>query len=71
MPAPGNDGAVIRRVREAGLIGLRGDMAKKLARSGGRRGLNEELLRTLFGLYLFASRTRRVVQMLNRLARGS
>ena len=59
----------MRKVSEAGLIGLRGEVAEWLALHLGRHGiLNERTLRTIFGLYLFVSRTRRVVQMFSRLA---
>jgi hypothetical protein len=37
---------------------------------GGRRDLDEQALRRIFGSYLFVSRTRRMIQMLSRLSRG-
>jgi hypothetical protein len=61
---------MLRRVGEAGLVGWRGELAEELARWGGRHGLSEQALRRILGAYLFLSRTRRMIQMLGRLARG-
>lgn len=60
-----------RRIGEAALVGLRGRVGARAATEVSRRTrLNEETLRTAIGLYLFVSRTRRMLEMLARLRRG-
>ena len=61
---------VANRVGHAGLVGLRARVGKKAARwLGERTPLDTEALTTLVGIYLFASRARRMAQMLARLRR--
>jgi hypothetical protein len=60
-----------RKLGEAGLIGLRGRVARRAADALGRRTrFDPERIALLLGSYLFVSRTRRMLQMLRRL-RGS
>jgi hypothetical protein len=59
-----------KKVGEAGLIGLRGRLARRAADAVGRRTrLDPERVALLLGSYLFLSRTRRMLQMLRRLRR--
>jgi hypothetical protein len=63
---------VLRRFGEAGLVGWRARVGKKLAHLVAERTrLDERDLRHLVGGYLFASRVRRMAQMLIRLRRLS
>ena len=55
---------------QAGLVGLRGRLAKRVAYALGRRTrLDPERIALLLGSYLFLSRTRRMLQMIGRLRR--
>ena len=57
-----------KRVGEAGLVGLRGRLgARAAAWVSQRTPFDERTLAALVGGYLFVSRTRRMVQMLQRL----
>jgi hypothetical protein len=69
----GNEAFVdVRRVGEAGLIGWRARVGERLARwLAERTRFAERDLRHVVGGFLFLSRTRRMVQMLRRLRRGS
>ncbi len=59
-----------RRIGEAGLIGWRARVGERAAAwLGARTKLDERTLRSLVGLYLVASRTRRMAQMAQRLRR--
>ena len=61
-----------RRVGEAGLVGWRARVGKRLARwLAERTRFDERVLRHVIGGYLFISRARRMVQMLLRLRRLS
>ena len=60
-----------KKVGEAGLIGLRGRLARRAADAIGKRTrLDPERIAMLLGSYLFLSRTRRMLQMLGRMRRG-
>ena len=60
-----------KRIGEAALVGLRGRLGARAASELSRRTrLDEGTLRTAIGLYLFVSRTRRMVEMLRRIRRG-
>lgn len=62
---------VAKRIGHAGLVGWRARGRKKGAKwLGQNTPLDTETLTMLVGIYLFASRTRRMAQMLSRL-RGS
>ena len=62
----------LRRLGEAGLVGWRARVGRSLARwLAQRTRFDERDLRHLVGGYLFLSRARRMVQMLNRLRRLS
>jgi hypothetical protein len=59
-----------KRVGQAGLVGLRGRVARRASYALGRRTrLDPERIALLLGSYLFLSRTRRMLQMLRRLRR--
>jgi hypothetical protein len=59
---------VAKRIGHAGLVGWRAKAGKSAAEWVGRNTpLDARTLTTLVGLYLFASRTRRMAQMLSRL----
>jgi len=59
-----------KKVAEAGLVGTRGRIARRAADELGRRiGVNPDRIAMLIGSYLFLSRTRRMVQMLQQLRR--
>ena len=59
---------MIERVGGAGLVGLRGRLGRRIADElGARTRLDADLIATLIGLYLFVSRTRRMVEMVRRL----
>ena len=59
---------VAKRIGHAGLVGWRARVGKKAATWLGRNTpLDTQTLTTLLGIYLFASRTRRMAQMLSRL----
>jgi hypothetical protein len=61
-----------RRIGRAGLVGLRGRIGRRLAAWAAKRSrFDERDLAAAVGLYLFVSRTRRMVQMLRRLRRGA
>ncbi|MDQ3996908.1 MAG: hypothetical protein M3303_07795 [Gemmatimonadota bacterium] len=61
----------VKDVGQAGLLGLRGRMGARVADEVGRRTrLDRETVATAIGLYLFLSRTRRMLQMLSRLRRA-
>ena len=60
-----------RRIGEAALVGLRGRLGARAAAELARRTrFDEGTLRTAIGLYLFVSRTRRMLEMLGRIRRG-
>ena len=60
-----------KRLGEAGLVGLRGRMGRRLADALGRRTpLDADVVAAVIGAYLFVSRTRRMIEMLGRLRRG-
>jgi hypothetical protein len=62
---------MLGRVGEAGLVGVRGRLGRRLADEVGRRTqFDAELIATAIGAYLFFSRSRRMLQMLGRLRRG-
>jgi hypothetical protein len=57
-----------KKVGRAGLVGVRGRLARRVADALGRRTrLDPERIALLLGAYLFLSRTRRMLQMLRRL----
>jgi hypothetical protein len=57
-----------RRFGQAGLVGMRGRLARHAADALGRRTrLDPERIAMLLGSYLLLSRTRRMLQMLKRL----
>ena len=57
-----------QRIGEAGLVGLRGRIGRRVADEIGRRTrLDADTLAAAIGLYLFVSRTRRMLQMIRRL----
>ena len=57
---------------EAGLVGMRGRLARRAADEIGRRTrLDADAIAALLGLYLFVSRTRRMLEMLSRLRRAA
>jgi hypothetical protein len=59
---------VAKRIGHAGLVGWRARVGKKGAKwLGQRTPLDTETLTMLLGIYLFASRARRMAQMLSRL----
>jgi hypothetical protein len=59
---------VAKQLGHAGLVGWRARVGKNAAQWLGKRTpLDTETLTTLVGIYLFASRTRRMAQMLSRL----
>jgi hypothetical protein len=59
---------VAERIGYAGLVGWRARVGKKAAKWLGKNTpLDTQTLTTLVGIYLFASRTRRMAQMLSRL----
>ena len=61
-----------KRVGEAGLVGIRGRLGRRVADAVGRRTrLSAETVAAAIGLYLFVSRTRRMLQMLSRLRRSA
>jgi hypothetical protein len=61
-----------KQVGEAGLVGLRGRLGRRLADEIGRRTrIDAELIASAIGLYLFVSRSRRMLQMLGRLRRAA
>jgi hypothetical protein len=60
-----------KRVGQAGLVGWRGRLGRRLADGVGRKTrLNAETIAALIGAYLFVSRARRMIQMLRRMKRG-
>jgi hypothetical protein len=60
-----------KRVGQAGLVGWRGRLGRKLADGvGARTRLDAEKIAALIGAYLFISRARRMVQMGRRARRG-
>ena len=59
---------VVKDVGKAGLVGLRGRLGQRFANELGRRTrLDAELIATAIGLYLFVSRSRRMLEMIRRL----
>ena len=57
---------------DAGLVGLRGRVGRRLAHEVGSRTRHDaDVEAAAIGLYLFASRTRRMLQMLGRLRRAA
>ena len=61
-------GVVAKRIGHAGLVGWRAQVGKQAAKwLGQNTPLDRETLTMLVGIYLFASRTRRMAQMLARL----
>ena len=59
-------------VGQAGLVGWRGRMGRRLADELGRRTrLDAELVAALIGAYPLVSRTRRMLEMLGRLRRAA
>jgi len=61
-------GVVAERIGHAGLVGWRAHVGKQAAKwLGQNTPLDRETLTMLVGIYLFASRTRRMAQMLARL----
>jgi hypothetical protein len=80
LRAPGVGGVVVgkdvgmdaRRLGEAGLVGWRARVGKRLAKwTSKRTRFRERDLLHAVGLYLFLSRVRRMGQMLVRLRRGA
>jgi hypothetical protein len=58
----------VTEVGQAGLVGLRGRLGRRMADEVGRRTpLNAEFVAAAIGFFLFVSRTRRMIQMLRRL----
>jgi hypothetical protein len=61
-----------KRVGEAGLVGWRGRAGERAAEwLSARTPLDKRTLASAVGAYLFISRTRRMIQMLRRLRRGT
>jgi hypothetical protein len=61
-----------KQVGQAGLVGWRGRLGRKVADGVGKRTrLDAEKIAALIGAYLFISRARRMVQMLRRMRRAS
>jgi hypothetical protein len=62
---------VLGRVGDAGLVGLRGRLGRRLADEVGRRTpLDADTVATAIGAYLFFSRSRRMLEMARRLRRS-
>ena len=60
-----------KKLGQAGLVGLRGKMGRKVAdKVGSRTRLDAEKIAALIGAYLFVSSARRMVQTLRRVKRG-
>jgi hypothetical protein len=61
-----------KRVGEAGLVGWRGRAGERAAEwLSARTPFQKRTLASAVGAYLFVSRTRRMIQMLRRLRRGT
>ncbi|MBA2568884.1 MAG: hypothetical protein H0V11_06010 [Actinobacteria bacterium] len=61
-----------KQIGQAGLVGLRGKVGRKVADGVGKRTrLDAEKIAALIGAYLFVSRARRMVQMLRRMRRAA
>ena len=61
-----------KQLGQAGLVGWRGRLGRKVADGLGRRTrLDAETIAAAIGLYLFVSRTRRMIQMLRRARRAA
>jgi hypothetical protein len=61
-----------KRVGQAGLVGWRGKLGRRIADGVGRKTrLDAEKVAALIGAYLFVSRARRMVQMLRRVKRAA
>ena len=61
----------VKDIGQAGLVGLRGRLGARFADEVGRRTpVSRELVASAIGLYLFVSRTRRMIEMLQRLRRA-
>ena len=61
-----------KRVGEAGLVGFRGRMGKRVAGWVSQRTpFDERTLASAIGAYLLVSRTRRMIQMVRRLRRAA
>ena len=61
-----------KQVGQAGLVGWRGKVGRRIADSVGRKTrLDAEKIAALIGAYLFVSRARRMVEMLRRMKRAS
>jgi hypothetical protein len=61
-----------KQVGQAGLVGWRGKVGRRIADGVGRKTrLEAEKVAALIGAYLFISRARRMVQMLRRVKRAT
>jgi hypothetical protein len=61
-----------KQVGQAGLVGWRGKVGRRIADGVGRKTrLDAEKIAALIGAYLFVSRARRMVQMLRRVKRAA
>jgi hypothetical protein len=61
-----------KRVGQAGLVGWRGKLGRRIADGVGRKTrFDAEKVAALIGAYLFVSRARRMVQMLRRVKRAA
>jgi len=61
-----------KQVGQAGLVGWRGKVGRRIADGVGRKTrLDAEKVAALIGAYLFVSRARRMVQMLRRVKRAA